>query len=82
MSNVDKKQKALLLAYELPENDPSEVRDKVFNELSLEELNSDDDCVKKFLDLLDSMLKKDYHTSAYECYVKFDTFRRGNTQGI
>ena len=42
VGNVDKKQQAVLLAYDLPENDPSGVRDKVFNELSLTDLNADD----------------------------------------
>ena len=39
---VDKKEQAVLLAYELPENDPSGIRDKILNELPTSELNCDD----------------------------------------
>ena len=66
-SKIDKKQQGVLLAYELPANDPSGIRDQVFNELDLVKLNADG--VTVFKDYMDKMFKKDDQT------VQFDSFR-------
>ena len=78
---VDKKEQAVLLAYELPENDPSGIRDKVLNELPTSDLNCDDG-LKKYIAYMDKIFKKDEQTQAYECYVQFDTYRRSPNQKI
>ena len=78
---IDKKEQAVYLAYELPENDPSGIRDKLFSELDPEKLNCDDG-MKTYIDYLDKLFKKDEQTEAYEAYVKFDSYRRSTSQKL
>ena len=76
VSKIEKKEQGVIIAYELPENDPSGIRDKLFNEVPLSDLNCDNG-VANFIKYMDQIFKKDDQTQAYEDYVKFDSFRRG-----
>ena len=76
VSKVDKKEQGVILAYELPESDPSGMRDKLFHELPLDQLNCDDG-VDNFISYMDNIFKKDDQTQAYEDCVQFDSYRRG-----
>ena len=80
-SGVADKDKAVILALSLPDHDPSGVKDKLFNDVSLEELNCEGG-VEKFKQFMDSLFKKDDLTSTYECYVQFEKFRRGSNQTV
>ena len=77
LSKVDKKEQAVLLAYNLPDEDPSGIKEKLFLELDLDELCADEG-VATFLAYMNDIFLKDDLTKAYEDYVKFDTFRREN----
>ena len=48
LSKVDKQEQAVLLAYNLPDNDPSGIKEKLFLELELDTLSADDG-IDKFL---------------------------------
>ena len=76
VSKIDKKEQGVILAYEITENDPSGIRDKLFHEVHLSELNCDNG-VDNFIAYMDKLFKKDDETQAYEDYVQFDSFRRG-----
>ena len=75
------KDKAVILALSLPDHDPSGVKDKLFNDISLAELNCDGG-VEKFKQFMDSLFKKDDLTSTYECYVQFEQFKRSGKQTV
>ena len=79
--NIPDKDKAVFLALSLPDNDISGVKDKLFNDLSLEELNCETG-VTKFKEFMDSLFKKDDLSATYECYVQFEKYRRGNSQNV
>ena len=80
-SKLEAKEQGVILAYELPEDDPSGIRDKLFNELTIEKLNCDDG-LKNFTDYMDKLFLKDNNTQKYEDYVKFDNYRRSGDQKI
>ena len=77
ISKIEKKEKGLHLAYVLPDDDPSDIKDKLFVELGREKLNCDDG-VKNFTEYMDKLFKTDDLTEHYEEYVKFDCFKRTN----
>ena len=81
VSKVDRKEQAVILAYDLPEDDPSGIRDKLFNEVDIKELNSDEG-MEKFIAYMDKLFKKDDQTQAYEDYMAFDSYRRAGSQKI
>ena len=55
--SIPDKDKAVILALALPDNDPSGVKDKLFNDVPLEELNCETG-VAKFKEFMDSLFKK------------------------
>ena len=65
---LEKEKLGIAIALSLPENDPSEVRDEVFNEVTLDKLNKTDG-VKTLLTYLDSLFKKDELNEFYEHYI-------------
>ena len=67
-SNIAKQ--GLTVELSLPENDPSGVRDKLFNELKLQDLNTDTG-VKLLSKYLNSLLKQDELGTVCERYTKF-----------
>ena len=81
VSKVDKKEQAVVLALSLPDSDESGVKDKLFNDISLADLNIDGG-VNTFKTFMDGLFKKDDLTETYERYVEFDRFVRVSTQSI
>ncbi|KAG1681910.1 Retrovirus-related Pol polyprotein from transposon RE2 [Nymphon striatum] len=75
LTDLDKKKMGVAIALSLPEEGLSSIRDKVFSDLSLDELNSDDG-VDKLIEFMDKIFKKDELSEAYESYTEFDRFRR------
>ena len=71
--NVAAKNRALLVALSFPEG--SEVRDKVFNEVKTEELNTENG-MKLLLEHLDKWYKRDEMSTAYESWTKFDSYKK------
>ena len=70
-----KNKQAVSIALSLPEGDPSGVRDKVFNEVTLAALNKDDG-VTTLITYLDKLFKKDELSEVYERYTIFDRYER------
>ena len=68
----------MALALSLPEKDSSNIRDKVFCDVSLEDLKSDDG-VKKLIKFMDNLFKKDELSEAYEIFSDFERFKRSPT---
>ena len=80
-TTVEKKRQALTIALSLPEDDPSNIRDKVFNELDLEELEKDEG-VEVLLKYFDKQFGRDDLTVMYEKYIDFDRCKRKDGQKI
>ena len=78
---VPKRQQGVLLAYELPQDDPSGIREKLFSEIDLASLNADDG-VQVFKDYMDGMFKKDELMTAYETHAEFHAFERKKDQKL
>ncbi|XP_050732761.1 uncharacterized protein LOC127006649 isoform X3 [Eriocheir sinensis] len=75
VTNVDKKKQAITVALSFPEG--SEVRDRIFGEVEMNDLNSEDG-MAKLLEYLDKWYKKDKLTGAYDSWADFDSFRKGD----
>ena len=56
MTDLNKAQQGLAVTLSLPEHDPSEVRDKIINEIKLQDLNKDTG-VELLIKYLDSLFK-------------------------
>ena len=74
LTDLDAKKRGIAIALSLPEGQNA-IRDKVFSELSIDELNEDEG-VKKLTDFMDKIFKKDELSEAYEVYTEFDRFKR------
>ena len=65
VTELDKKKRGIAIALSMPENDPSGVRDKIFNEISLEQLNTDGG-VDILINYMNSLFKRDELSDVYE----------------
>lgn len=74
LTKIDKKQQGIAVALSLPEG--SIIRDKVFGELELHDLDCDDG-LDKLITFLDKVYKKDDLTLAFEVWSQFYNLRRG-----
>lgn len=79
ISKVEKKNQALAIALSFDEG--SEVRDKVFHEIKINELNVDDG-MTKLLEYLDKWYKKDELSGAYEAWGNFDKYKKSEDISI
>ena len=70
LTDVKKDKQGLAVALSLPEKDSSNIRDKVFSDLSLDELKGNDG-VKKLIEFMDKLFKKDQLSEAYEAFSDF-----------
>ncbi|KAG1651277.1 hypothetical protein GQR58_027299 [Nymphon striatum] len=75
LTDLDKRKMGVAIALSLPEEGLSSIRDKVFSDLILDELNSDDG-VDSLIEFMDKIFKMDELSEAYEFYTEFDRFRR------
>ena len=76
---IEKKERALAVALSLPEG--SEVRDKVFGEVNIQSLNTDDG-MNLLIQQLDKWYKKDELSGAYEAWTKFDSYRKEKEESM
>ena len=70
VKDLNKAKQGLAVALSMPENDASGVRDKVFNEIKLQDLNKDTG-VELLIKCFDSLFKRDELSEVYERYTKF-----------
>ena len=75
ITKIDAKEKGLAVALSLPVN--SDIRDKVFTEMTVEELNVDDG-LKKLITFLDKEYKKEEIAEVYDAWSKFDKLNRSS----
>ena len=75
MTKIEKKEKGLAVALSLPLH--SDIRDKVFTELTVDELNVDDGLEKLIL-FLDRNYKKEEIAEVYNAWSTFDLLARKN----
>ena len=68
VTHLPKKKQGLVIALSLPENDSTQIRDKVFSELKIEDLKKEDG-VDTLVCFLDDIFKKDELTEVYEHYT-------------
>ena len=81
VTELPKKKQGVAVALAMPENDSSGVRDKIFNDIKLDELNKDDG-IDSLIHYMDNLFKRDELSEVYERYIKFDRFSRAENQKI
>ena len=80
-TDADKKKHGILVALSLPEEDVSQIRDKVFAEIELSKLKLDDG-LETLIKYLDTQFAKDDLTETYERYIDFERCKRESNQKI
>ena len=75
VTDLEPPKQAVAVALSFPDSDPTQVKDKLFNELKIEELNTDGG-MALLIGFMDKLFKKVELTQVYERYVSFDRFRR------
>ena len=78
---VPKKKQGIAIALTLPEDHESGIREKVFDEMLLEELHSDAGFTK-LVEFLDVKLGKDDLTDSLEKFEDFENFKRDSEQTV
>ena len=81
ITDVVKTKQAVTIAFSLPEEHASRIREKVFTELKLENLNKDDG-LKTLTTFMDSKLKKDDISDSWHKFNDFDECKRETGQSI
>ena len=79
--SIPKKDQAVILALSLPDNDSTGVKDKLFHDLSLSDLNCDNG-VETFKAFMENLFKKDDLTLIYERYTQFEQCKREGKQTV
>ena len=79
VTDLEEEKQGIATALSLPENDPSGVRDEVFNQVTLGKLNKTDG-VEILMTYLDSLFKKDELSEVYERYINFDGHQKDPKQ--
>ena len=71
VTDLAKEKQGIAIALSLSENDPSGVRDEVFNKITLANLNNEEG-VNTLINYFKRLFLKDELSELYECYIKFD----------
>ena len=81
ITDVAKTKQAGTVAFSLPEDHESRIREKVFNEIKLADMNKDEG-LKTLKDFMDKHLKKDDLTDRWLKYDDFDECKRIDGQSV
>ena len=81
VTEIDKKKQGIAIALSLPEDDSSGIREKVFDEMKLDDLKTDDG-FEKLITFLDGKLGKDDLTDSLEKFEDFENYQREENQSI
>ena len=81
VTELDEEKQGLAIAFSLLEHDPSNLREKVFNEVTLNNLNNANG-VKTLIEYLNGLFLRDELTVVYERYVAFDLYFKEATTKI
>ena len=74
-TDLAKEKQGLAVALSFPESDESQIRDKVFSEVKMDDLKKADG-IDILINFMDNLFKTDELTEVYEAYVNFDQYRR------
>ena len=80
-TDAEKKKHGILVALSLPEEDVSQIRDKVFNEIELSVLKLENG-LDKLIEYLDTQFAKDDLTETYERYIEFEDVKENRTKRL
>ena len=80
ITDLAKNKKGIAVALSLPEDDEHQIKDKVFDQISIDDLKGDFG-LSLLIEFLDKDLAKDDLTSSLEKNDDFDDFRRKEIQG-
>lgn len=81
ITKVEKAKQGILIALSLPEDDESGIRERVFDEVKLEDLKKDTG-LDSLISYMDKKLGKDDLVDCLEKYEDFEEFRRGEGQSM
>ena len=81
ITDVAKTKQGGTVAFSLPEDHKSRIREKVFNEISVDDLNKEEG-LKTLKTFMDKHLKKDDLTDRWLKYDDFDECKRGDNESI
>lgn len=81
VTELDKKKQGVAIALSLPENDESQIREKVFDQLNLEDLKKETG-LKTLIEFLDKHLAKDDLADSLEKFEDFEDFKRSDGQSV
>ena len=81
ITDLAKNKQGIAVALSLPEDDEHQIKDKVFDQISIDDLKSDFG-LSLLIEFLDKHLAKDDLTDSLEKFDDFDDFRRKEGQSI
>ena len=81
IKDLDKKKRGVAIALTLPENDESKIREKVFDQIKLDDLKKDTG-FNTLLEFLDKHLAKDDLADSLEKFAEFQDLKRAEGQTI
>ena len=81
ITDLRQDKQGIAIALSLPEDDESKIREKVFDQIALDDLKSDDG-LTVLLNFLDKHLAKDDLTDSLEKFEDFEDFKRAEGQSI
>ena len=70
-----------MLVYSLSKEDGSGIRDKIMNEMSIDDLNKDEG-LDLYIKYMDKHFKKDDSVATYEAYLNFERCRKLDDEEI
>ena len=75
ITDLEKEKQGIAIALSFPENDPSGIRDKVFNEIAVTTLKEENG-VETLITYLNTLFSKDELCEVYERYTTFDRYSK------
>ena len=81
ITDLDKKKQGVVIALSLPEDDESKIREKVFDQISLDDLKEDTG-LTTLITFMDKHLAKDDLADSLAKFEDFEDFQRGPNQSI
>ena len=81
VTELRKEKQGIAIALSLPENDKTQIREKVFDQIPIDDLKEDDG-LNTLIAFLDDHLKKDDLADGLEKFEEFEDFQRKSDMSI
>ena len=81
ITDLDKNKQAVTIALSLPEDDETRIREKIFDELKIEDLTRNDG-LKTLMKFMDEKLKKDDLADSWYKFDDFEELKRSKGQSV